>query len=163
MLSGEDSHACDAPKLIHVHEKWDWLRAWDVILGLVLSCLSTCPWCAPLHKEMGRRKEDLVTQNRDNDTCIHLFGVYIAWSWWKCMWSKAEKEFWPWSHVGSKIIVRIKVAKPALVQRKKYSFTSASPLLSSQFHQPVSVAVQNYCCGNRFWGGWEFSSGYCSP
>lgn len=31
----------------------------------------------------------------------------------------------------SKIIVRIKVAKKALVQRKRYSFTSASPLLSS--------------------------------
>lgn len=47
------------------------------------------------------------------------------------MWSKAEKKFWPWSHVGSKIIAGIKVAKTALVQRKKYSFTSVSPLLSS--------------------------------
>lgn len=51
------------------------------------------------------------------------------------MWSKAEKEFWPWSHVGSKIIVRIKVAKTALVQRKKYSFTSASPLSSTNQSQ----------------------------
>lgn len=57
-----------------------------------------------------------------------IWGLH-ACSWCKCMWSRAEKEFWPWSHVGSKIIVRIKVAKTAFLQRK--SIHLFLPLVSS--------------------------------
>lgn len=112
MLSKEDSHSCDVAKVTYVHVQGECLRVWNVILGQALLCLLTHPQCAPLNKGMGRRKADLAPLRAEEMIHVHIYlwfalHVYDA----NVCEPKAEKNFWPWNHVVSQIIVGMEVTK----------------------------------------------------
>lgn len=60
------------------------------------------------------------------------------------MWPRAEKKFWPWRYVGSKIIVRKKAVKTALLQRKKVFiyFCLSSPVPPTSLSSCAELLLQ---------------------